>query len=429
MSPGRAPVAKVPSSQVLVDDTHHWRVRRMLLVGVVLAAGIALLPWQQNVQGRGAVTALRPQDRPQVVPALIAGRIEAWHVAEGELVKRGQLLLTLSEVKESFLDPRIVERTAAQVAGKSGAVDAKRAKVDALSQQLTALEAARDVGMVQARTTVAQVEAAIAAAELDSVVAIRQLERNQALFDDGLKSRADLEAYQVRSLAANARLVKERQALVNARLEVSAIEVSYAEKVAKARSERSATLAEIGEGEADLAKLRSTHASLEIRDRMYRIVAPQDGYVVRAIRSGVGEVVKEGEAVVTVLPSTAQVAVELYIRPMDVPLISPGRKVRLQFDGWPALQFSGWPSVAVGTFGGEIRIVDAVNAADGSYRALVVPDPADQPWPAELRVGSGVFGWAMLDEVRVGYEVWRRLNGFPPAVNLPPTAPAPRGNS
>jgi multidrug efflux pump subunit AcrA (membrane-fusion protein) len=396
---------------------------------MAVAAGIALLPWQQNVQGRGAVTALRPQDRPQDVPALIAGRIEGWHVAEGEFVKKGQLLLTLSEVKESYLDPRIVERTAAQVEGKSGAVEAKRTKVDALAQQLAALEAARELGVVQARNTIAEVEAAITAAELDSVVAARQLERNRALFDQGLKSRVELESTQMRAQAANARLVKERQGLVNARLEVSAVDVGYAEKVAKVRSERSATLAEIGEGEADVAKLRSTHASLEIRNGMYRILAPQDGYVVRAIRSGVGEVVKEGEAVVTVLPATTQVAVELYIKPMDVPLLAPGRKVRLQFDGWPALQFSGWPSVAVGTFGGEIRIIDAVNAADGSYRALIVPDPTEDPWPAEVRVGSGVFGWAMLDEVRLGYELWRRLNGFPPAVNLPPTAAAAKGKS
>jgi len=47
------------------------------------------LPWQQNVRGDGEVTALRPQDRPQVVPALIAGRIEAWNVSEGQYVTAG----------------------------------------------------------------------------------------------------------------------------------------------------------------------------------------------------------------------------------------------------------------------------------------------------------------------------------------------------
>ena len=111
------------------------------------------------------------------------------------------------------------------------------------------------------------------------------------------------------------------------------------------------------------------------------------------------------------LPSAA-----LYVSGTDVPLLAPGRKVRLQFDGWPALQFSGWPSVAVGTFGGEIAVVDQVAGADGRYRVLVRPDPSDEPWPAQLRQGSGVLGWAMLDQVRLGYELWRRINGFPPAL-------------
>lgn len=424
MNETRLDVPRIPSAQLHHAYERHWKFGRILLGLVVAVVGIAFLPWQQNVQGRGAVTALRPQDRPQVVPALIAGRIESWHVAEGERVRRGQLLLTLSEVKESFLDPQLIERTATQVEGKASSVAAKREKVDALAQQIAALARARELNMSQAQNKIAEVEASILAAELDSVVAERQLERNRGLFEEGLKSRADFEAYQMKAQAANAKLMEKRQSLANARLEVSAVDAEYGEKLAKANSERSATAAEIGEGRAEVAKLQSTQASLALRDRMYRIVAPQDGYVVRAVRSGVGEVVKEGEAVVTVMPYAPEVAVELYVRPMDVPLLSVGRKVRLQFDGWPALQFSGWPSVAVGTFGGVIRVVDYVNAADGSYRVLVAPDPGDTAWPQELRVGSGVLGWAMLDEVRVGYEVWRRLNGFPPAVNLPPTAPA-----
>jgi hypothetical protein len=45
---------------------------------------------------------------------------------------------------------------------------------------------------------------------------------------------------------------------------------------------------------------------------------------------------------------------------------------------------------------------------------------ADQPWPRQVRMGSGVYGWTMLREVRVWYEVWRQLNGFPPSLAAPP---------
>ena len=29
-------------------------------------------------------------------------------------------------------------------------------------------------------------------------------------------------------------------------------------------------------------------------------------------------------------------------------------------------------------------------------------------------MGSGVYGWALLDDVPVWYELWRQINGFPP---------------
>ncbi len=394
----------------------HALVSRILIGMALFALGVMFLPWQQNVQGNGQVTSLRPEDRPQTVPTLIPGRIDKWHVAEGEFVKKGTLLVTISEIKESFLDPKTVARTGEQVTGKEQAIVAKRAKVEALSRQILALEDGQRLGLDQGRNKITQYEAAVRAAEIDSTVALRQLERNQQLFNDGLKSRADLEAYQIKVQSTNAKLVEKRQETDNARIELNSIQAEYQEKIAKAMSDRSATMAEIGEGQADVAKLRMTYSSLQIRNDMYRIMAPQDGYVVRAVRQGIGETLKEGDPVVTVMPSNPQQAVELYVKPMDVPLLSIGRKVRLQFDGWPALQFSGWPSVSVGTFGGVIRVVDYVNSADGKYRILVAADPDDEPWPKELRVGSGVLGWAMLDEVRVWFEIWRKLNGFPPTV-------------
>lgn len=409
------------SLEVLQRPTAHASLGRILLALLAVTLTTLFLPWQQNVRGKGAVTALRPQDRPQVVPALIAGRITAWHVSEGQFVKQGTLLVTLAEIRESFLDPNTLRRTAEQVDGKRDAVLAKREKASALARQLSALDSGRVFSNAKARNDVALKEAAVDAAALDSVVAAQQLSRNAALFNEGLKSRAEFEAYQTKLQAATAKLVEKRREAENARVELAAIDASYDEKIAKAQSERSETFASIGEGEADVAKLQMTQSALTLRNDMYRIVAPQDGYVVRAVKSGVGETVKEGDAVVTVMPADPQLAVELYVRPVDVPLLRVGRKVRLQFDGWPAIQFSGWPSVAVGTFGGVIRVIDPVSASDGSYRVLVAADPSDDAWPKEIRNGSGVLGWAMLDEVRLGFELWRRLNGFPPSIAAPPS--------
>ena len=388
--------------------------------GIVAAALLAMfLPWQQNVQGTGTVTALRPQDRPQTLPAAIDGQIQEWLVPEGQFVRKGQLIARISEIKEDYLDPQVVERTAEQRDFKAAAIDDKRRVAVELGQQAAVLQQALVLKLDQTRNKIAQHQAELRAAEVDSALKADQLRRREALFGDGLVDRNSLQGFQLAVQKANADLAEKRAGLANARLDLAGAEAEYGEKLAKARADRAKTLAEIDEGGGEVAKLDNKVASLKVRRGFYELRAPQDGYVVAAQRAGIGEQVKAGDPIVTVQPSEPQQAVELYVKPVDVPLLRTGDPVRLNFDGWPALQFSGWPSVSVGTFGGRIAVVDRVASANGQFRVLVTPDPDDEPWPRQVRMGSGVYGWAMLREVRVWFEVWRQLNGFPPSVNQP----------
>jgi multidrug resistance efflux pump len=415
------------SAKLLRTPTSHRTFFRWMAGLLLLALAAMFLPWQQNVRGDGSLTALRPQDRPQTVPALIAGRIEQWFVREGQYVAKGTPLVQISEVSEKYLDPNLVGRIGEQVDGKQAALAGKVAKVRSLDSLLGALERSRDLGLEQARNKVRLYEAALQAAVVDSQVEAARFERRERLFKDGLSTRTEFEANQLRFQQALAKLVEKRQEYENARLEVGSVGAEYGEKIAKARSDRDATRAEIGESQAEVAKLRNEYASMQIRNGMYRIDAPQDGYVVKALKEGVGETIKQGDPLVTVVPARPELAVELFVKAMDVPLLRRGRKVRMIFDGWPALQFSGWPSVSVGTFGGVISVIDAVDSKAGKFRVLVTPDPDDDPWPGQLRMGSGVHGWAMLDTVPVWFEIWRQLNGFPPTVD-PTASEAPFGS-
>ena len=113
--------------------------------------------------------------------------------------------------------------------------------------------------------------------------------------------------------------------------------------------------------------------------------------MVLGLKQGLGEMVKEGEPVVTVMLHAPALAAELYIEPMDIPLLQVGRRVCLQSDGWPALVFSGWSGTSFGSFGGTVAVIYNIDSL-GKYRILVTPDPAQEPWPQPLRVGSGVYG-------------------------------------
>jgi hypothetical protein len=79
------------------------------------------------------------------------------------------------------------------------------------------------------------------------------------------------------------------------------------------------------------------------------------------------------------------------------------------------VQFSGWPSVARGIFDGVVRTVDDAASPNGRYRLLVVEAPDRPAWPGEpaVRLGARVRGWVLMEEVSVGFELWRQLNNFP----------------
>ena len=397
-------------------------------IGVVLLL-VLFLPWQQNVQGKGKVSALSPQDRLQLLTSRIDGRIERWLVPEGAFVKAGTPIVEISEIKDEYMDPRLGERTGEQLSAKENANRGKLGKAEALSRQIDALERSLTFKNQQARNKVTLYSAAVEQAVLEDSLARDQYRRREALYTSplGLTSLNDLQAARMRQQSAAAKLVEKRNELLNATVDLEGIEAEYDEKIEKARGDRLATLADVDEGRGEVSKLRNKLASLDVRRSYYRIDAPQDGYLVKAVKQGVGEVVKAGEAVATVQPVAKRRAVELSVRPMDVPLLQRGSKVRLIFDGWPALQFSGWPSVSVGTFGGQVAVIDQVASADGSFRVLVTPDSTDEAWPEQLRLGSGVYGWAALQNVRVWFEIWRQLNGFPPSIKPTDDAAAASG--
>jgi multidrug resistance efflux pump len=364
---------------------------------------ILFFPWQQNIRGKGQITALNPMNRPQTIESVIGGRIQKWHVQEGQFVEKGDTIVTLTEVKEKYFDPLFLERLNQQIQAKQNGLISKQHKIQALQRQINALKET-------AKNKLQQAAAKLEADRIRFENAENQFQRNKKLFEAGnipLTKFQDLEYKYQGSLAE----------YENAKTEINRVKAEYDEKISKVESDYSSTYAELYESQSELVKLNNEFSNMQIRNTQYQILATQAGIIVKALKQGIGETLKEGEAVCTIMPNTNHdLAVEMYIRAMDVPLISIGRKVRVEFDGWPALQFSGWPSVSVGTFGGTVAVIDYLNSKPGEFRILVVPDKEDEPWPTKLRIGSGTKGWVMLDDVPVWYEIWRQLNGFPPSL-------------
>lgn len=404
----------------------------VLAITLLLLIGL-FLPWTQNINANGQVTMLQPEQRPQTIHTIIAGSINKWFVKDGDYVEEGDTLLFIREVKDAYFDPGLIERTQGQIEAKKLSIKGYESKIESQSKQLKALQESMELKLEQTQNKIDQAKLKvisdsvdIEAAKTDYEVAMKQYERAEELYKQGLKSltevenkKAKLQETTAKYISQQNKLLASKNELLNAQIEMSAVEADYIDKLSKTDAERFSAMSGLAEAEAQLIKLQNQFMNYNIRSGFYYITAPRNGYITEMLRTGVGEVIKEGEAVATIVPTQVDMAVELYVRPMDRPLVSKGQTFRLQFDGWPAIVFSGWPGVSFGTFGAEVLAVDNVTSPNGMFRVLVVPDPNDAEWPELIRAGGGVRGWALLNDVPVWYELWRQFNGFPPEFYRP----------
>lgn len=402
---------------------------RYWFYGISLALLVVLfLPWTQNIKAKGSVTTLYQDQRPQDIHSPIPGRIVKWYVKEGDQVKKGDTLLQIAEIKEDYLDPNLVGRTREQLDAKKGALNFYENKVGAAGTQIEALKQARKLKQEQLKNKLIQLDNKLAGekAELEAVsnefeLAKDQYTRQQKMYEQGLVSQTQLQqrnlSYQnalAKKIMVENKLAQTRQEILNTRLEQNGVEQEYTEKISKAEGDRYQAMSQIAGGQGEVAKLENQLSNYTIRNGMYIILAPQDGQIVQASKAGIGEVLKEGERITLIVPEIRNYAVEMYVRPVDLPLISKGQKVRFMFDGFPAIVFSGWPNTSYGTFGAKVVAYENTISPNGMFRVLVIEDRDDKPWPPQLKIGSGAQGIVLLKDVPIWYELWRNINGFPP---------------
>ncbi len=416
------------SYQAVTDPLPKQQFGRWLMAFFGIGLALLFCPWTQNIQTTGLVTALRPEQRPQTIHSTISGRIEKWHVAEGQRVRRGDTIAQLSEVKTEYFDPQLVGRVGSQVDAKAGSLATYGQKLAALDEQIRAILLEKDNKMRQLENKIEQnrlkTEADkrdIEAAKIASENAEKQAARMAELFEKGLNSLTQLENARAKSQENAAKLISAQnkydaslQELATSELALRNNQNEFQSKLAKAESDRQAALSDRFDAEASLQKLQVDRANYSARAAFYFITAPQDCYITKAIKPGIGEIVKEGEPLVSIMPSAYELAVEMFVKPVDLPLISVGNNVRFVFDGWPALVFSGWPGLNFGTFQGRVAAVDNNISENGKFRVLVAPDHDTPVWPTALRPGGGARCIAMLHDVPLYFEIWRKINGFPP---------------
>jgi adhesin transport system membrane fusion protein len=397
---------------------------------LLAALALGFVPWQQTSEGTGRVIAYSPVEREQTIKAPMSGLIANWYVQEGTRVSAGDLIVELADN-----DPNILQRLKQERDATTGSLKAARVSVEAHQAQLEALREARGLTIAAAdarvrqaankiqaaRQKLAAARAALKAAELNAA-------RKRELSAKGLASDRERELAEMSRAKSQAAVFSAQADLAAAQGELLAKKADRLKKAAEADAKLAKERAALEKSRGELAKATGELAKAEVklsRQSRMKVTAPRAGTIARVLVKQGSEFVKAADPLALLVPDTARRAVTVWVDGNDVPLIHPGRQVRLQFEGWPAVQFSGWPSVAVGTFGGEVGFVDATADADGRFRVVVVSGEHEWPEARYLRQGARANAWILLNQVSLGYEVWRQLNGFPPSQTRPPDATDP----
>ena len=419
------PVKKQTATIHLVQSSRFARrLAKLLLVGLFLSiVAMAFLPWQQTSRGMGEVVAFVPQERQQTVQATAKGIVKriADGLVEGVEVKKGDFLLEIQPFAGDM-----VQQIEAQLSALNTKEETAKVKAEAYAQNVKGFAEAREFTISAGKQLVAAAQAKleskrnqVAAYNAKELQARLNFERQEGLWKKGLKPEKEVEKLKKEWDVSKAELEaigRDVKALENEVL-AKQNELEEKQRVAQTKIDYARAMQQQALGE--IATVQKEKGDLQIKrrelDRLV-ITAPRDGTVFRLNANELGDTVKEGDPLLTIVPEATQKAVELYVVGNDMPLVQLGQEVRLQFEGWPAVQFAGWPSVAVGTFSGIVATVDATDNGKGEFRILVTPnEDDDQVWPSDryLRQGVRANGWVMLRRVSLGYEIWRQLNGFP----------------
>jgi len=420
---GPAPLFDLESqlpALALTGSVRGARILSRVLTGLFVAiiVGVIYLPWQQFVSGEGRVVAFDPLERAVTVEAPLPGRVNKSHIVEGSVVRQGDVLF---EIVDN--DPNLIARLRLQRIEAVARQTAAQDRYEAIGRQIEDLERSLRLAVEAAQTR-------LDAARFASQTARLQFERIESLYRDrrGLASQRDFEL---------ATLERDRTAAELVRAEAD-LQRTGTDGLAAINSSRAARES----ARSDLASAAQAVLGFDIQieqTSMQRVVAPRDGIIFR-LDATEGSFLRAGTPLCTLIPDTERRMAEIWLDGNDMPLVSArqvdengvivkeGSPARIQFEGWPAIQFIGWPSVAVGTFGGEVVLIDPTDNGKGKFRVLVAPKPdvfqrrgetQVNDWPSNrwLRQGVRANGWVLLERVPLWFEIWRQLNGFPPVVS------------
>ena len=336
-----------------------------LLIWVMLLCVAAFLVWayfavlDEVVRGTGKVI---PSSQVQVVQNLEGGIVETIHIAEGDLVEPGQLLLNIddtrfdSSLQESRLRALSLRAKLIRLRAEAEGLD----KIPALPVEITealpdVLDQERDLfnerrreheanqrilrkQLIQKKQAVAELETRRDRLRRSLALSTRELDVTRPLRDQGAVSEVEVLRLRRQVNDLNGELDEAGLAIPRAEAELAEVEQRLLELEARFRGGAREQLNEVA---AELNALTAGNIALQDRVERTQVRSPIRG-VVKALQvRTVGGVVQPGMDLVEIVPVGDSLVIEAQVKPQDIAFLRPKLSAKVKLTAYDFAVYGG----------------------------------------------------------------------------------------
>lgn len=294
-----------------------------LIAGTVVFAQCTSI-WM-TVEGGGAI---RTSAKAIPVRTEAGGRIAVLSVKDGQVVKKGQVLVELEDqVGAETLDSarRLIKRLDALV--KDDQSNAAMAEAEAIAPELMQLDIP---SLVRERSSLAE-----ATNRLSQALRSVQDEPKLSAADVAERENAEVKIDNIQKKGLASQLAKE---LSDQQRTVTRLSVSISGRQDQAQQQLTSARSGLA------VQIRSFEQALELHIRSQRVLAPSDGIANKLAVSGPAELVPAGQTLLEIIPDGGSLTAEVVIANRDIAQLKVGMPVELRIAALPHHDYGTLPA-------------------------------------------------------------------------------------
>ena len=354
-----------------LDADGFGRTAAGLVVAIALAGAWAFWSLHSRVTLYEVSQAARVEVEESATPleSPLGGRVVGTHLSIGREVHEGEVLVELDSTAEQI-----------EIAEERARLASLAPQIRALREQSAAEDEARVQENAASRSAAQQAIAGVREAEAPARFAEGDEDRMRQLLAEGLIPARDYQRSQAEMQRARAAADSQRLAVTRLEQEQRTHESDRVARLKSLATDLARTESQIPSLEVSIARLAH-----EIERR--RVCAPASGRVAEAAVLRPGTVVREGQRLAVILPSSKLALIAQFEPSSALGRIHPGQHARVRLDGFPWAQY-GTVTATVTHVAGEPR--------DGSVRVELA---VDRP-PAGIPLQHGLPGTVEVEVER-----------------------------